>query len=172
MVFLAKPEKRYSEVLDTLLKIKIYKKDIYFLGFRDIHLKKVKYCSKVLYEEIKAFKPTIIFCTSKYDSNPDHKALYHHLKKALEVSKTKAEVYYYLIHYKIRFYPIPFGLKDKENLYQPSNLLLKKILEWYKLDLKKEETSLKKEAILNYKSQLRMHLFLTRKILFFFYKKK
>ncbi|MEM4181688.1 MAG: PIG-L family deacetylase [Candidatus Pacearchaeota archaeon] len=169
--FLANPERRYSEVLTTLSKINILKKDVKFLGFRDIHLRKVYYCSDILAKEIKDFKPTIIFSTSKYDSNPDHKALYYHLKKALEKAKTRAEIYYYLIHYKLKFYPLPTGLKENENLYPPMPLLLKNNLEWYKLELNEKENLLKKEAILNYKSQLRMQLFLTRRTLFSFIRK-
>lgn len=169
--FLSSPEKRYSEVLSTLSKIGIPKKDIKFLGLRVIRLREVAYCSDVLAKEIKEFKPTLIFSTSKYDSNPDHKALYRHLRKSLEKTKTKAEVYYYLIHYKLKFYPIPFGFKEGKNLYPPSSLLFNKKIEWYKLELTEKEMKLKKEAILNYKSQLRMQLFLTRKVLFSFIRK-
>jgi LmbE family N-acetylglucosaminyl deacetylase len=119
---------------------------------------------------IKSFKPTVIFSTSDYDSNPDHKATYHHLKKALEEIKNKIEVYYYLIHYKSRMYPFPRGLKTDENIYPPMSLInLKR--EWLKLDLSEQETILKNKAIMNYKSQLRMALFLSRKTLLSFIRK-
>ncbi len=165
--FLSKPEQRYKETIQTLSEIGIKKKDIFFLGFKDIHLRKAYFCSDVMKNMIKSFKPTIIFSTSNYDSNPDHGAAYYHLKKALEGIKSKIKIYYYLIHYKGRMYPFPRGLKTEENIFPPVSLIDKK-REWIKLSLSEQETILKNKAIMNYKSQLRIALFLSRKTLLSF----
>ncbi len=168
--FLSQPERRYKETLQTLSEIGIGKENIFFLGFKDIHLKKALFCSEVIKNMIRSFKPTVIFSTSNYDSNPDHKAAYHHLNEALKSVKTKIKVYYYLIHYKGRMYPFPRGLKPDKNIYPPLSLIDKK-REWIKLNLSEQETILKNKAIMNYQSQLRIALFLSRKTLLSFIRK-
>ncbi len=163
--FLSKTEQRYKETIETMEKAGLKRKNIFFLGFRDLHLKRTVYCTTVLIKIISSFKPTIIFSTSNYDFNIDHKACYYHLKKALEKIKNKPKVYYYLIHYI--FFPFPRGLKPNKKIFPPLTLINSKRT-WFKLELTEKETKLKKEAILNYKSQLRMLLFVTKKKLFSF----
>lgn len=168
--FTASPEKRYNETIQTLLEIGLSKKDIFFLGFKDIRLKKASFCPRIMREMIDSFKPTKIFSTSKYDSNIDHRACYYHLKKALEKSEIRPKIYYYLIHYKGKTYPLPRGFRPNRNLYPPMRLI-REGLSWSKLELTKRETILKKRAVMNYKSQLRMSLFLARRTLLSFIRK-
>ena len=168
--FTAKSEIRYAETIKTLSEVGLSKKNIFFLGFKDIGLGNANYCSEILKKMILSFKPTIIFSTSNHDFNPDHRATYFHLKEALKDIKFNGKVYYYLIHYNLKNYPIPGGFKPNKNLYPPLSLLKEK-LRWLKLILTKKELLLKQKAIINYKSQLRMKLFLTRKTLFSFIRK-
>lgn len=165
--FTAKPEIRYKESLTTLSQAGIDKKDVYFLGFRDTKLRKISFCSDVIKKIISSFKPTIIFCPSVYDFNTDHRATYYNLKKAIE-KNSKIKIYYYLIHYNKPIYLLPTGLKQNYFLYPPTNLIFNNDIEWFKLELKEKEVKTKHEAIMNYKSQLRMFLFKSRRTLLSF----
>lgn len=160
--FLAQPERRYKETLQTLSEIGLSKKEIFFLGFKDIQLNKSRFCEDVILDTIKSFKPTKIFCTSKHDSNIDHRTAYFYLKKALKRINKKPKTYFYLIHRNPLASSFSGGYKPESNIYPPTSLFLKKYT-WFKLELDKEERELKNKAIMNYKSQLRKILFVTRK---------
>jgi LmbE family N-acetylglucosaminyl deacetylase len=100
-----------------------------------------------------AYKPNKIFVSHPVDTNPDHKSFYLFLQVALldlEKDLLKPEVYPYLVH--CVGWPLPRHYHPELALLPPEKLSGIQI-NWLSLNLSKEESVKKYEAINCYKSQ-------------------
>lgn len=102
------------------------------------------------------YRPDIVFATTPADIHPDHSATGNFVKKALEKNNNlKPKLYFYLIHYK-RF-PYPKGYHTNRMITPPSKLI-EIINPWLKLTLSDQTLELKKQAVKQYKTQLKVPL--------------
>jgi len=104
---------------------------------------------------ISGLRPTKIFLPHRRESHSDHKATFLFVKKALEGSSLKPEIFQYLIHFRWKFWRIyPGKAKEEKIIYPPKFIVLEK--NWYSFWLNREEAEKKKKALLEYKSQIKI----------------
>ena len=111
---------------------------------------------------ISDFQPTKIFLPHQQESNPDHRATFLFIEKALKFSGLRPEVFQYLIHFRWKFWRVYPGKPEEEKIiYPPKFIVFEK--NWYAFWLNREEAEKKKKALLEYKSQIKIP---TLKLLF------
>lgn len=108
------------------------------------------------------YRPTIIVCPSYYDFHPDHRCSTNFLiselgklKQNNQLWTDQIKIYYYLVHYGKLRWPRPWGYFPNQNLVPPESFLPLN-LEWYKFPLEQNFIPLKKEALDQYKSQIKL----------------
>lgn len=108
-----------------------------------------------LKKEITKFSPTVIFISHKRDSNPDHRAVYNFVLKAIEETGWKGKIYQYLIHFRLRgiwrIYPGKKKFVESWAIYPPLKLWQKN--SWFSFWLTEKDWERKKKALAAYKSQ-------------------
>lgn len=120
--------------------------------------------------ELKTFGPTLVILPHPNDTHVDHAMMGRVSGQVLKSTNSQAKVAYYLIHYNFFRYPSPSGLNPDAYLLPPAKLISPSNL-WYQLPLSPEEESLKEDAILKYKSQLRLRNPVLSRILLDFVRK-
>ena len=104
---------------------------------------------------IKEFRPTKIFLPHRQESNSDHKATFLFVKKAVENSGLRPQIFQYLIHFYWKFWRVyPGRVKEEKIIYPPKFIVLGK--NWYSFWLNREEAEKKRKALLEYKSQIKI----------------
>jgi len=110
---------------------------------------------KNLKEEIVKFSPTVIFVSHRKDNNPDHRAVYNFVLKAIKETGWKGRLFQYLIHFRLRgiwrIYPGKKKFEESWAIYPPLKLWQKN--SWFSFWLTVKEWERKKKALSAYKSQ-------------------
>ena len=103
-----------------------------------------------------SFEPTHIFVTAPFDLNTDHQAAYLYATVALldleEQLKPAPQVHLYVVH--AHHWPEPKNYLPEKPLAIPQHIDWQDQVRWDIYPLRPEQVSKKKEAILNYKSQI------------------
>lgn len=111
---------------------------------------------------LEEFHPTIIVTPSIYDFHPDHVATTNFVIAEMEklrilsaswIETTK--VYYYLVHHGKLRWPRPWGYNPEETIAPPESLS-KMNTKWFHLSLDSEKTVIKKNAMDQYTSQIKL----------------
>lgn len=150
-------ETRYGELKKVSGIIGVDEKNIKFYDFPDSKLKDYK---SELYKKAKLdideFKPTITFSPLSEDSHLDHKATAETIDEIYSLpSYSKIIKYRYLVHFP--YWPRPQGLYPTKHMLPPVKLMNAKY-KWQKIYLDTDTLDNKTEAVLQYKSQLKMVL--------------
>jgi LmbE family N-acetylglucosaminyl deacetylase len=102
-----------------------------------------------------SYKPDYIFVPDQKDTHEDHRWIGQTFGQIDLSLRPKGKTYYYLIHYNFLKYPSPPGLKPDSFLTPPIKLIATHNT-WEKLMLTTAEEDAKEEAVLKYKSQLKV----------------
>jgi LmbE family N-acetylglucosaminyl deacetylase len=103
---------------------------------------------------ISSYRPDLVIYPHPGDSHPDHWGSSAFVRLALAEQRHGGyhpDAYTYLVHY--RAYPAHKGLYPSEGLLPPANIL-NTTPKWYKLDMEREDTALKWQAVSAYHSQV------------------
>ncbi|MDR3567348.1 MAG: PIG-L family deacetylase [Syntrophobacteraceae bacterium] len=120
------------------------------------------FCAKDLTDEIERvivrFKPTLLATTGPEDQHPDHKFTYYFVEQALDRLTMKSaylrpEVITFVIHYN--GWPVNQEARSGARLPPPEGFPVRG-RKWISFDLKPWEVSVKRKAILKYRSQMVM----------------
>jgi len=146
---------RYAELKKVTSIIGVNEKNIKFYDFPDSKLKNHKSeFSKKAKIDIDDFKPTIIFSPLVEDSHVDHRAAAETIDEIYAASDySKILKYRYLVHFQ--YWPRPEGLYPTKHMLPPVKLMNVKY-KWQKFYLTTNTLDNKTEAVLQYKSQLKM----------------
>lgn len=101
---------------------------------------------------ITEFEPTHVFYPHPSDSNSDHLATYNFTKLVLTDLESTATQYLYLVHRGI--WPLTLTLGVKAYLAPPRSLINGSV--WYRLELNRTEFMLKRQAITEYRTQMKV----------------
>lgn len=108
------------------------------------------------YESLLAtYQPDLIFVPHPSDTHDDHRWVSTTFRALPEQAELKNKTVYYLVHYNFLKFPSPAGLRPDAYLTPPAKLLLPH-QKWYKFTLSQDEESVKEDAVLKYKSQLKL----------------
>ena len=118
-------------------------------------------------ENINSFNPDYIFVPHPRDTHKDHSWVGKTYKQIKSEMIDDEKTFYYLIHYNFLKFPSPAGLNPDAYLTPPVKLILPN-RSWYKFSITPEEEQLKEEAILKYKSQLKITKPVLNRLLFDF----
>ncbi len=148
---------RLREFKNAAKDIGVPEKNLEFWNFKEgaRDEKQLDSMQKMIKAEIKTFQPTVVFAPMTQDSHYDH---YLVGKAYLEAAKDigySGISYGYLVHH--RYYPQPKRYATKDYLTPPI-LYLNYGQGWSKLMLSQEAEDVKNEAVLGYRSQLRIPL--------------
>lgn len=147
---------RHQETKQAVSVLGIKPESVIFWDYPDAGLKQYAYeLPRKISQVLDAYKPTIIVVPSPADNHSDHSVLGAVLMSYLKAGDYQAEVLEYLVHF--RYYPRPEGLYKNRYLLPPVALITGD-KQWLKLVLTPEIIDLKHEAILKYRSQLRVPL--------------
>jgi LmbE family N-acetylglucosaminyl deacetylase len=103
---------------------------------------------------ISSYRPDLVIYPHPADAHPDHWGVSAFTRMALADERHGGyhpDAYTYLVHY--RAYPAPKGLYPSYGLLPPASLL-STTPKWYKLDMEREDTALKWQAVSAYHSQV------------------
>jgi LmbE family N-acetylglucosaminyl deacetylase len=101
------------------------------------------------------YEPDYIFVPDPKDTHEDHRWVGKTFQQIDQSLRPKQNTYYYLIHYNFLKYPSPPGLNPESYLTPPIKLIVPHVT-WEKLMLTSDEEDIKEEAVLKYKSQLKV----------------
>ena len=131
-------------------------RSVYRLSYEKNALYSGENLLKNITQIITDFKPTIVIAPHEYDKHPDHKYSYKFILMALTniYSKTqeKPMLLTYLVHY--HEYSKPEKLKKQRYLLPPPYKSLGD--NWRRVDLDISEQNRKRDAVMRYKSQLKV----------------
>ncbi len=146
-------DKRYSEFKKATQILGVKSQNLFFLNYPDFHLETVdaKEVEQKLEKIVSKTQPTLIIAPHPQDQHPDHKVC---AQVAFKLAKKhQIKLYQYIVHH--RFYPRP--RKRNPSLYLlPPIAQLKPNAHWSSFVLSSQSLDKKSEAILQYKTQLRM----------------
>lgn len=120
------------------------------------------YCAKDLNDEIERvivrFRPTLVATTGPEDKHPDHASTYYFLEKALDgltirYPRLTPEVITFVIHYN--GWPVNQEARSGARLDPPDGFPVNG-RKWISFGLTPREVSVKRQAILKYRSQMIM----------------
>ena len=147
-----KKERRRNEVYKAVQKCGITEDVFQFLDFPDGKLAGQEKLTHMIYKELLSFQPTTVIVTDPDDIHADHAILGRTVMELADSVESIKNVYSILIHFH-RF-PRPLGLLPSKPLLPPARLV-KDATPWYRLELTAKELEMKKEAIKEFRSQLR-----------------
>jgi len=108
------------------------------------------------------YHPTIIITPSYYDFHPDHRGCTNFVVSEIEKLRKnnvkwvdQVKIYYYLVHYGQLRWPRPWGYRPFEPLAPPPGLSTMN-LEWFHFPLSEKMVEIKKEAMDQYSSQIKI----------------
>lgn len=148
---------RYQEFKNAAKVIGVPESNLEYWDFKEgaRNEKQLDSIQKMIVAELKTFNPTVVFAPMTQDSHYDHflvgKA---YLQAVQEVGYTGIS-YGYLVHH--RYYPQPKRYAPKDYLMPPVKYL-NYGQGWAKMILTQEALDAKNEAVLGYRSQLRIPL--------------
>ncbi|MCL5006991.1 MAG: PIG-L family deacetylase [Patescibacteria group bacterium] len=142
---------RYDEFIKATGALGVPESNLFFLGYPDGGLSRVNPASLRMNLEniIDQINPTIILAPIPADYNLDHRTLGQAVEQITSGSQEK--VYYYLVHYP--HFPMPQSYAPNTYLLPPLRLLNSGET-WRKFVLSSTTEGMKRNAVLEYKSQL------------------
>jgi len=150
-------ELRYQEIQKATKVLGVSEKNLIFYDFPDTKLKdNAQRFKELAKKDIYDFKPTIIISTITADINKDHKETGEIIDDLIRENKDlKITQLGFLVHYPK--WPRPEGLYPHRNLLPPVKLMRPEY-NWVKFPLDEATIDTKEEAVLQYKSQLKLIL--------------
>lgn len=146
---------RHRETLKGISELGISHHTVEFWDYPDGKLFKfIDDVSEKIADIIRSYNPTVIIFPTSADYHKDHRSLGTVLSALLEGEEYTGKKLEYLIHYPR--YPRPEQLAVKRNLLPPVELLRADKDEWRKITLPDEVVTLKKNAVRQHRTQLRI----------------
>ncbi len=142
---------RYSEFIKATGTLGVPESHLFFLGYPDGGLSKIPQASfeKNLQNIVNEVNPNIIIAPDPKDYNKDHSIIGQTIEK-ITAGKGKT-IYYYIIHYP--HFPLPQSYDPNSYILPPLRLMGSRE-DWRKFIVSPYTEAIKKNAILEYKSQL------------------
>ncbi|HVT12205.1 MAG TPA: PIG-L family deacetylase [Fimbriimonadaceae bacterium] len=159
---------RYRETLSALSKLGVPAKDVIFLGYPDGRLSQQKTFQARL-ESISAdFHPNIVIATHPNDTHPDHAAVGRAVDLLGQHSNHTVTAYFFVVHYP--HYPQPDAYRPDEDEV-PAPHLPDSVSHWEGLPLPDQIVQAKRDAVLEYHTQILRRNPLRRGLLISFIRK-
>ena len=111
---------------------------------------------KKRYEDLLfSYQPDLIIVPHPSDTHSDHRWVSRTFRSLPGSGQYKSKTIYYLIHFNFLKFPSPPGLRTEAYLTPPVRLI-NPMTTWYKFSLTVDEENAKEEAVLKFKSQLKV----------------
>ncbi len=142
---------RYRETLSAVNKLGVPANDVMFLGYPDGRLSRQTTFQARL-EAIDAdFHPNIVIATHPNDTHPDHAAVGRAVDLLGQHSNHTLTAYFFVVHYP--HYPLPDAYRPDVD-EQPAPHLPDTISHWEGLPLPDQIVQAKRDAVLEYHTQI------------------
>lgn len=159
---------RHSEIINALTRLGVAAENVVFFDYPDGKLSRQPDFFSHLEQVSEAFRPNIVIGTHPKDFHPDHSAVGRAIDELGRESNHSLTAYFFVVHY--HRYPLPDAYRpDLEEV--PAPRLADPESKWATLSLTVPAELVKRDAVLEYHSQLTKRNPLKRGLLISFIRK-